>query len=109
MKKLLLLFTCAFMLNACNSVKTVNTDPKARYNLAAETVASVMRTLKHLRETKVIKNDNDWKRIKIVTKSTMDAFKDWGDAVKINKKVPDIEKLAMDGLKALQEINLSYE
>lgn len=109
MKKLYLLFICAFMLNACNSVKTVNKDPKARYNLAAETVASVMRTLKHLRVTEVITNDNDWQRIKIVTKSTMIAFKDWGAAVKLNKKVPDIEKLAMDGLKALQDIKLTYE
>lgn len=109
MRNLLILFMAAFCFNACNMVSTINKDPKARYKLAADSVASVMRTLKHLRDTKVITNDNDWSRIKVITKSTMTAFNDWGIAVEAGKSVPDIEKLATNGLRALKEFKQTYE
>jgi len=99
----------AFCFNACNTISVINEDPKARYKLAAETVVSVMRTLKHFRDTKIIKNDNDWSRIKILTKSTMKAFNDWGIAIKNGKSIPKMEKLAMNGLNALTEFKQTYE
>jgi len=99
----------AFSFNACNNINTINKDPKARYILACETMASVMRTLKHLRVTKVITNDNDWASIKVLTKQTMTAFNDWGDAIQAGKTVPDVEKLAMDGLNTLSELQKIYE
>ena len=109
MRNVLILFILAFSFNGCNNVSTINKDPKARYILACETMASVMRTLKHLRDSKVITNDNDWSRIKVLTKSTMAAFNNWGDAIQAGKTVPDVEKLAMDGLNALSEFKKTYE
>ena len=109
MKNLLLLFIAAFCFNACNAYKTINEDPKARYKLHADMVTSVMRTLKHLRDTKVITNDVHWSRIKVLTKSTMKAFDDWGTAIENGKSNPDVEKLAMNGLNALKEFKQTYE
>jgi len=109
MRNVLILFIMAFSFNACNNVSTINKDPKARYILAAETMASVMRTLTHLRKTKMIKNDNDWLNIKALVKTTMTAFNNWGDAIQAGKTVPDLEKLAMDGLNTLSELQKIYE
>lgn len=103
------MFICAWLFNGCQSYQTINKDPKAKYYLAAETVGSVVRTLAHLRVTKVINNDNDWNRIKIIAKQTKDALGVWSDLVKNNGDTIDVEKIVTDGLNQLQEFHKTYE
>ena len=109
MCKLPLLIICILFFNSCNTFNLINKDPKTRYAAAAKTAESLYKTLGHLRTTKVIKNDNDWSKIKVIIKSTMTTLETWGNAVKEDKQAPDAEKLAMQYISQLKEFKLNYE
>jgi len=110
MRHLILLFTAAFTVNSCRHMQIVNKDPKARYIVASKTLEGVFRQLGRFRDSRVISNDNDWKRIKIICKQANEAFNIWGEAVKTTGvKNPDIEKIAMGFLHDLQQFEKTYE
>ena len=110
MRRLILLFAAAFMLNSCQNMKIVNKDPKARYIVASKTLEGVFKQLVRFRTDKIISNDNDWARIKIVSKQASEAFDIWGESVKTTGvKDPDIEKIAMDLLYNLQKYEKTYK
>lgn len=105
---LMLFGSCAALVSSCTILGLIKEDPLARYKVSAELTATIMHTLADAREQGFIKNDHDWKKIQLASKTARDAFKVWYESLENGYDDPEVEKLAMVALDALKRYNKIY-